>query len=409
MARLRDEEPVTYQNFSGLRNNVAAGDFDTSDLEVALNVDLNDKGVVSRRKGFGTAVLAGSYHSLWSGAGVCLAVTDTSLKRILPGYTATTLRSNLTAGRRMAYVGVGARAYYSNGVDTGVVENGASRSWGIARPPRISATAISGTLRAGRYQFAMTYVRSDGQESGAPRAGVLELTAFGGFRFSSLPVSTDSGVLTKVLYLSKVNGETLFRKAEIAADETSLDVTDDDVSSLVLRTQHLNAPPAGDVLAVYNGRLLSASGSYLSYSEPYAYELFDPRLVLVFESAVKMIAPVKGGVFVGTDKETVFLQGDDIGNSSLEHKADYGVVPGTLAYAQASAFGEGSQSGLLAVWASTQGACVGADGGAFRNLTQERFAYPKQPQGAALFRQHRGMNQYLTVMQGTETAGNVHA
>lgn len=405
---IRSEEPATYANFAGLRNNVPVGEFGLSDLSVALNVDLNDSGVASRRKGYGAPVLEGSYHSLWNGAGVCLAVTGSSLVRILPGYTATVLRTGLVPGLRMSYVAVGTRAYYSNDSDTGVVENGASRSWGLSPPARISATAISGTLRPGRYQFAMTYLRDDGQESGAPLSGVLELLTTGGLRFDSLPVSADPSVLTKAVYVSKVDGETLYRRAEIAAAQTSLQVTDDGLSTLVLRTQHLSGAPAGSIISYYNGRTLSASGSVLRYSEPYAYEHFDPRAYLPFESAIKLVAPVDGGVFIGTENETVFLRGDDVAQAVLVTKAAYGAVPGTLAYAQASAFGDGSAEGTAALWASTQGLCLGRDGGGFRNLTQDRFAYPKQPQGAALFRQHRGLNQYVAVLHGAETTGNEH-
>jgi len=405
---IRSETDVTFQKFSGLRNNVAESSFKLDDLSVALNVDLNDDGVVSRRKGFSAPEIVGDYHSLWSGAGVCLAVSGTTLNRILPGYTATALRTDLTTGRRLSYYAVGNRAYYSNGVETGVVESGEDRSWGIVPPGRISATAVSGTLRSGRYQFTLTYERLDGQESGSPLAGVLELSEPGGLRFSDLPVSTDPGVTAKILYISKVNGETLFRRAAIAADATTFDVTDDWLSLVPLRTQHLSAAPPGDIVSSYNGRMLVANGPYLRYSEPYAYELFDARRVLTFDSAIKMVAPVEDGLFVATENSTVFLKGDDIALSAMLPKAEYGVIPGTLAFTQASSFGDGSQSGTLAVWASKEGLCVGTGGGVFRNLTQDRFAYPKQPQGAALFRQHRGTNQYLAVLQGAEIAGNIH-
>jgi hypothetical protein len=307
----------------------------------------------------------------------------------------------------MHYLRIGPRVYYSNAAESGVIENGISRSWGLTPPIRISATETAGMLRAGRYQFALTYMRSDGQESGSSLAGVLELSTTGGLNFSSLPVSTDSDVVAKVLYLTKVNGETLLRRAEIPNATTSFAVRDEGTSTLPIKTQHLNAPPAGRFLAVYNGRIVLATDRGIAYSEPYAYELFDRRAILPLEGSVTMVAPVKDGVFVGTDIATIYLEGDDLSRCVLVDKAAYGVIPGTLAYSQSSAFGDGSKDGNLAIWASDQGLCAGADDGTFRNLTQDRFAYPKQPYGAAFFRQHRGMNQYIAVLQGTETQGNI--
>lgn len=404
---IRDAEQVTHEKFTGLRNNVAAGEFDLSDLEVALNVEINDKQVLQRRKGYSAAVVAGSFHSLWSGAGVCLAVSGTSLYRIAPGYTTTVLRTDLTAGRPVSCYAVGARAYYSNGVQTGVVDQGRARSWGLTTPSRISATAISGTYRAGRYQYAMTYLRSDGQESGASLAGMLELASAGGMRFSNLPVASDTDVVDRLLYVSLWNGAVMYQTASMGLTDTTFDITDPVGASHPLQTQHHLPAPAGDIVSHYNGRMLVASGSVLHPSQPYAYELFDRREVIQFESQIASVAPVKGGVFVGTETQIVFLSGEDVVRTGYDVKADYGVIPGTLAVAQADTIGEGA-TGQAFACASKQGICILGDGGAFKNVTQERFDYPTTPAGAGLVRRHRGMNQYVTVLRGTAATANQH-
>lgn len=404
---IKDESQHTHANFKGLRNNVAAGEFDLEDLEVALNVEVNDKGVVQRRKGYSAAVVAGSFHSLWSGGGVCLAVSGTTLYRIAPGYATTALRTDLTANLPVSYYAINDRVYYSNGVQTGVVDATRHRTWGLERPAKISATAISGSFRAGLYQFAMTYVRSDGQESGASVAGVLELTSPGGFRFSNLPVSADPDVTSKALYISTWDGTQLYLCGVVSASATSFDVDDPRSATDLLTTQHLLPPPAGEIVSYHNGRMLVASGSHLHPSQAYAYELFDRREVIPFESRITTVAPVTGGAFVGTETQVVYLAGDDITRSSYVVKADYGVIPGTLARAQADGVGEGAAGTAFAV-ASKQGMCVLGDGGAFKNLTQDRFGYPATPAGAGLVRRHRGMHQYVSVLRGTETAANQH-
>jgi hypothetical protein len=404
---IREEADHTHKEFSGLRNNVAPGEFDLSDLEVALNVEVNDKRVVQRRKGYSSPVVGGSYHSLWAGAGVCLVATGASLVKVSADYSVATLRADLAPSRPISYHAVGARAYYSNGVDTGVVENGESRSWGLEVPPPIAATATVGSLRAGKYQFALTYIRDDEQESGASLAGTLELSASGGLSFE-LPVCPDQSVVSKALYVSKVDGETLFRRAVIENEVVSFTVLNQGNSTLALTTQHLGPAPSGDVISSYNGRMLSAIGSTLSYSEPYAYELFDRLGVISTESTIHMLAPVEGGVFVGTEDATVFLRGNDMGSMEYKIAADYGVIPGTISRLQTDVLGDGARNGTAYIWASKNGVCVGFDGGGIVNLTQDRFAYPTSDRGATVVRRHRGMNQAVVVLAGTEAAGNIH-
>lgn len=405
---IKDEEQIVHKDFTGLRNNVAAGEFDRSDLEVALNVEINDRRIIQRRKGFGAAVVEGAYHSLWAGAGVCLAVSGSDLVRIAPGYATTSLRTDLAANRPCSYASVGGRVFYSNGLQTGIVENGASRTWGIEPPDRLAASQIGGSFRAGRYQFVMTYLRNDGQESGASLAGQLELSTTGGFRFSDLPVSTDPSVIGKVIYLSTWNGVLLYQAASILNADTTCNIVDPVPASYPLQTQHLLPAPAGDIVSHHNGRMLVASGSLLHPSVAYSLELFDRREVIQFESRINAVAPVTGGVFVGTEHQIVFLAGADVVSATYDVKATYGAIFGTLAEAQADTIGEGT-SGKSFALASKQGMCVLGDGGAFKNLTQERFSYPVTAAGGGLVRKHRGMNQYVAVLRGgTETAANQH-
>src|SRR3990172_6765639 len=159
-----DEDLREHRDFTGLRNNVGAAGFDLGDLEVGLNVDIDDKGFLLRRKGHSAVVVAGVDRDLYAAGGVCLGVGANALKQIMPDWSTILLRSGLTSLRPLSYSVIGARGYYANGVESGVVENGAHRSWGIVPPVPPNTTVIGGALRVGRYQYAMTYLRSDGQE-----------------------------------------------------------------------------------------------------------------------------------------------------------------------------------------------------------------------------------------------------
>jgi len=388
--------------FAGLRNTVAPEAFEPGDLVTAENIDIDDGQRARRRKGF-TRIEAATYSSIFAHGDQCVALRDSVLVRLNSDETTTSLVTGMLA-RPVSYFGMGARIYWSNGPQQGVVEDGANRSWGIDLPfSQGSATQQGGALRAGTYKWAVVFRRVDGQLSGTGRSGAIELTEDAGILLSAMPVSADPDVSEKELYISDCDGDTLFRRARIVNSDTAFTYHAYLPAFEPLRTQFLVGPPGGDVIAEFNGHALVAQGNTLYYSESYAPELFDPRKNYRFESAVRLLAPVEGGVYLGLEDHIYFLAGEDPAKWVLKSRAPYGVIAGTLTYAPTEYLGADG-AGEVAVFASTQGVCVGANDGAFSNLTQERFLYPIQSRGAAVVRKHRGINQFLVVMQGAETA-----
>ena len=398
---------VEFRDFKGLRNTVDERNFDNGDLSVALNCDIDDGLNITRRKGFSTVVVAGVDRALFAAGSTCLGVGSNALKQILPNYGTTTLRSGLTALRDLSYAAVADRVYYTNGIENGVVENGASRTWGLTVPGLPTASATGGSLRAGRYQFVVTYLREDGQESGASRAGVFELTSTGGVALSAIPVSTDPTVTHKAVYATAVDGGGFYRAGIITNAETVFSILELRTDAAPLETQFLAPPPAGDFIGYWGGIMLVAQGSRLYPSEPYAPELFDLRKAVPFTDRVVMVAPAKDGVWLGTDSEIIWLAGDSPEKWTYTQRADYGVIPGTFAYAPGEHLGDGSGTGdEMVYFASKRGHCVGHANGTLVNLTESRFAYPAQEKGAGIVRRHRGTIQFLTTLQGSETAAN---
>lgn len=407
--KLVDQDLREHRDFTGLRNSVSAAGFDLGDLEVGLNVDINDRGFLMRRKGYSTVAVAGIDRDLWASGGVCLGVGSNALKQILPNFSTTVLRTGLTPLRPLTYAAIAARVYYTNGAEYGVVENGAHRTWGLAVPALGAVTLTGGALKAGRYQVSMTYLRSDGQESGAARAAVIEVPLTGGFDVV-LPVSSDPGVDRKAVYVSQVDGEILYRYAVISNGEQTFSVREQRPAVAALATQFLVPPNilgAIDLSAYANGRMLVAAGSRLYPSEPYAPELFDPRKAYTFLDRITMVAPLEDGTWLGTATQTIWLPNAEPEKWNFMLKANYGVIPGTAYADSLSTVGDGSGKGPAVFFATTQGLCVGTNGGQMQNFTEGRFAYPIQERGAGIVRRHRGMAQYLTTMQGAEVVGNV--
>jgi hypothetical protein len=399
-----------FSGFRGLRNNVPEDAFSSEDLSVALNIDVDDSLAIARRKGYSAPVTTSVDRDLWASGAVCLGVGSNALKLVNSDYSLVTLRSGLTASRALSYAPAGDRVFYANGAELGCVQNGASRTWGITPPALPLAAATAGTLLAGTYQYVVTYLRDDGQESGAGKAGTIELTATGGIALSAIPVSTDPSVVYKIIYATSVGGETLYRTGLIANADTTYVIRESRKGSSPLLTQFLAPPPAGDFIGYWNGHALVASGARLYPSEPYAPELFDLRKAVPFLDRIVMVAPVLDGVWIGTNTQVIWMAGDSPSMWKYNPRAEYGVIPGTLAYGDSEILGDGSVRGeVVAFFATTRGLCAGRVGGGFVNLTQDRYAYGTQDRGASIIRRHRGIAQFLTTLQGVETPGNVAA
>jgi len=404
---IEDEGVFNHAGFKGLRNTVDAEGFELGDLDAATNVDIDDAGDARLRRGHPAASVVGAAHSLWSDGNICLAVVSGALTQLNPDLSTVTLQSGL-GDRPVSFdspPGTG-RVYWSNGVVSGVVEGGSARSWGLPVPARLSAFTGAGDMPPGRYQFAATYLRSDGQESGAPRAGEADLVYSGGLAVV-LPPWPDDDVVELAFYVSKPNGSELYYERSVSTGTPSVTVTHVPTGARTLTTQHLSPPPAGDIVGYFGGRMYVASRGTLYPSRPYGYELFDLREGIYYGGAeITLFAPVVDGVFVAAGQRTLYHAGRDPSIWEFATKATYGAIPGT-SYRDSAAALDPKGEGTCVIWASSRGICAGFDGGRFINLTEDRFAFPVQPAGAGVVRPWRGTQQFLTTLRGTEVPGNI--
>lgn len=402
-APARDPDLVAFGAFSnGVRNDVTAERLGPNDLALGDNIDLDNTGRVSRRSGR-TKKNSTPTHSAW-GDGLTLGfcVQGTQLFKINTDYTLTVMFTGLTLGRAMSYRKVNDNVYMSNGREKLVHANGQVRAWGLA-VPQVLAMQSSGTLPPGRYQFTATYVRNDGQESGAAVAVALTVspdplnpTLTTGFALS-VPPSTDATVIGCNFYASGPYGTELYLIGSGVPAYTAAFGRLTDLTNYELQLQFLTAPPAGQIVGYYSGRMFLLADDLLFYSEPFAYELFDPRKYIPLDGRGTLFAVMEdketldqpgqnSGAFVGTDRSCGILVGSTPEDFQYVPKMDYGAVEGALDYVDGSLFGDG-QTGArrLPVWLSAQGLCVGMPGMEIRNITRNRFAFSAGGRGAALF------------------------
>lgn len=399
----RDPDVVTYSAFRGLRNDITSERFEPGDLAVAQNIDIDSSGRIARRDGYSALGIAtGGAHSLWANKDgtQCYFGAGAGLYQLTQSSTtySTTLLKTLTTAARISFEQVNDRVYFSNGVDTGVIEQAAVRSWGVAPPALPAITIGTGGMPAGAYLVTMTWLRDDGQESGAPQAIAVQIPADNGMLvFSGMQPPSDPSIVARAIYVSEPNGETMYRALVVAAGVTSTTYANDTLElNLPLDSSLLQAAPAGQLVTNYRGCMFVAVGDMLYPSEPFAYERFDLQRGIPLDGRITMIAPMTdrelydtaktSGFFVGTTHSCGVIIGSSPTDFQYVPKTRYGAIFGTQTFVDGSVFEDGSAGAKdLPMWLTAKGLCVGMPGMEVRNLTRGRFTFPVGNSGAGLF------------------------
>lgn len=396
-------KPLMFKGAAGLRNTVPSTRFGESDLLVGKNIDIDNAGTITRRTG---RVLkhAGNVRSLWSSNQITLFAQDTTLRMLHKDFTSIVLKTGISPVNALSYAQADFTTFWTDGISIGAIEEGIAREAGIV-PPQFqpTATADAGNLPAGTYQYALTFVRNNGQESGTGVAESITLTTSGGINFSNIEVSSDPTVLHKRIYMTSPDGEVLMLSAELYNSATSYTMQSKTrYSHLDLATQFLSPPPPGDLLGYYKGRLFVVVDRVVFYSKPFSYELFDLRDYVILPDTATIFAPSEDGIFVTTKDDTFYLEGDEPEKFKLIKLDGTGGVRGTLTYVPISVMRDVLKlnylSGNIPVWTSKIGINYGLPRGQVMNPIADRFVLQEGAIGASIYDNSNGINRYITSM-----------
>lgn len=155
MAGAPPEQPpegVTFNQFDGLKNTVSSERLAPTDLERAVNVDLDDAKQLRRRRGY-TRKLTGKFHSAFSIPSGLLVARDGRLTLVYDSYELVDLGVDV-GDDPISYVHVGLDTYFSSESASGVVKYnltvepwGAEVSPGEWVSPVINPTTTLGAIR----------------------------------------------------------------------------------------------------------------------------------------------------------------------------------------------------------------------------------------------------------------------
>ena len=325
-------ESLVLERFDGLKNTVQRERMTPRDLLRARNIDLDDAGQVSRRRGFARK-LAGNAHSLHEATdGTVLAVLNGSLGVLNRDYSFEALRAGIAADPRagiaqLSYADVGATTYYSSPTDSGAIDVSARRvgNWGVPTPFWLSPVVNPTQTLPG---IAGKLLRKP------PNASALAY--FNGRVY----LAVDKVVWYTELYLYNwVDATKNFLPFEAAVT------------------------------------MIGAVGDGLYVGTDEGLWFLSPQIRLDGSSS---------GM-----KRTRVMDSPVIRGSMVAIPSELGNPPQVPLTAD-------TPVQIALMFMTVTGACVASNGGAATNLTESKFIFPSAVSAAALFRRRDGVNQYVT-------------
>ncbi len=311
----------------------ATEDIPWSKARNAVNCVFDDRGRIQFPRPGKTLKYAGDCKWVYKGPNITLFVEDGVLKKLNSDNTATTVKTGV-GDSRMSYTTVENTTYWANALISGKVSSaGVASEWGVQRPSRQPDVSVlsTGGLHAGSYRVAITWIGSDGLESGAGPGARVEVPAGGGIHLTNFPVPP-SYVTGVAVYVSSVNSKDFYLYGEYSASINDV-VIFYKVCTIPLQTQFMFPPiPRAEIIAHY-GRIYYVVGKRLYFTAPTKYGLQRKNSYWAFDSDIQVVATTPKVLFVGTQNQVVKItEIDGEGPAIFETLKDYGAVRGSVAY-----------------------------------------------------------------------------
>lgn len=181
----------------------------------------------------------------------------------------------------------------------------------------------------------------------------------------TLPMVFDKMVTHVNIYTTEQGGAELKLVATVPKDTTEYGFDTGAILGKPATTQHLDPMMTGKYLALWRGRLVVAKSNVIYFSEPLNYHLTDERHnYIAMPQRVTFLEVVDGGIWVGQTTGVAFLQGMDLDELTISHKAVQSPIADSSTQMPSEMVGELSGGGgRVALWLSANGYCVGTSDG----------------------------------------------
>lgn len=170
-------------------------------------------------------------------------------------------------------------------------------------------------------------------------------------------------------------------------------VMDDDYYGAETKKE-FSDPMIGTDIAYHSSRIWIVEGDTAWHSEPFGFNLFNlAKNYFKFDSPLRMIRPVRDGIFFSSETATFFYRGtgdpkEYVKTTVVDYPAaEYSDVKlyGKLVFYRNGGLSVDKNPGeVSAMWMSQKGVCYGGYDGTFRNLSQDKLVSPSAVSGSSL-------------------------
>ena len=378
-----------------------------------LNFDVTSEGHLTSRAGARRLSTAQSLHSLWSprSHNFGLYAQGSDLRKLVTqgvSMQATTILQNLAISERVKFYEYADEVFFTNGTDLGVVTDGGARRIGLLEPVNApTASEYVGSLPAGRYGVAYSYISTTGEESALSLAVFIEAT--GGIAVD-LPNLYPENIASVRIYATLTNGDLLYMAQDVPVGTLVARVQDDQRSKLAT-TQFMSRMTGGDDISVSNGVLFVSNGKTLRFSEPFNYGLTDKKTGFVsFGSNILFHEPVSDGLYVGTEDGVYFLSGSSPKDFTQRLVGSAPVVSDSICVpASLVSVDPAPADSLVAVWLGVNGFVLGYSGGQVANVQTSNMTLGQHGLGTLVNVTANGVKKVISLVEVATTKSHESA
>jgi hypothetical protein len=397
-------KPVKLGPFLGINNKLPAEKLKLPQeqgafVRDAVNVDLTSSGTFQRRPGYAKVVTGSTMRSLYAplNSEVGFYADGSTLFRY-NGASATPVGVLSDAHSDVTYADTPLGIIWSDNVSIRLVSGTVSTPVvpDVPNPVPVVTVADGGALKAGVYSVAFAATNSSGQRSALSGFQRVESLAEG-----RIQIALPSNHAQLAVFVSDADGAILYNTATIPASATgtfTISAVNRDGEPVPATYE---APLPAGALAYYRGRLLSAVGNYIYYSQPYQYGVYRPASdFIALDGPVMLCKPTQTGVYLATANDTWFLDGNDVATAELKPLAPYGAIPGTVV---------DEPNALNAFWMSPRGIVHTKDDNTIELKQDANIAFGKADTGATMYREENGLSQVVSVLTNVVPSGAASA
>ena len=362
----------------------------------AVNFQPTDAGTFALRPGFRSVYSGASVRAVFPvGNGNLLVADGSNMVEVDPYSRSSSVLCTITPAGPVAAGELNGEIFIASAAEMLRHKNGAVKSWRVpTAPDNFAVTVVPGSLMAGLYRLACTFVDKDGRESGVLSPQRVSLSGDTAMQVLVPAAPADHSVR---LYAGPANSETLYLQ-QTGAGQFDLRAIRDD--SARLTTLGLAAVPMPTLIDSIGARLILQVGKTVILSRPFHPHLHSPVSdFFQYDSVPAVVLPCGSGLFVCAGDATYFLSGADSDQPSQVRVLEYGAVSGT---------GRKLTDGRVA-WMTRLGIVAGTKDGQAAPINSEKFVPRLAERGATGLVNGSGGSVLVTTMRGSSSVNPLAA